>query len=756
MSVKALQDYTFVSRYARYIPEMKRRETWEEAIDRVAEMHLAKYADKGVEEEIRNAMDMVKQSRVLGSQRALQFGGEAMMKHNSRGYNCTVSYADRPRFFQETMYLLLCGCGVGFSVQRPHVSKLPGLVFGHEDFDSLDFKDHIEAKKFVIPDSIEGWSDAVGVLISSFMDGDVPFPEYQGKKVQFDFSQIRPKGSSFSHGIGKAPGPDGLRSTLQKIEWLLISLCDLDQKRLKPINVYDIVMHISDAVLSGGVRRSATICIFSADDLEMANAKTGNWFQENPQRGRSNNSALLLRGSTTREEFDKLIESTRTFGEPGFLWADDVDFLANPCVEIGFYAYDEFGNSGWHFCNLTEINGKKIKTEEDFYRACEASAILGTIQAGYTSFPYLGEVTERIVKREALLGCSITGVMDSPDILTDPKILRRGAKIILETNEEMAAKIGINPAARATCVKPAGTTSSILGTSSGIHPHHAKRYLRRVQANKVDPVLDHFKKTNPDAVEESVWSNNGTDDVITFCIEVPDGSKLKNQLSAIEMLEVVKTLKKNWVDYGRVEDRCVKPWLSHNVSNTISVKEDEWEAVATHIFRNRASYAGVSLLPISGDKDYPQAPFTTVYTPAEQVKMHGDAQPFASGIIELALQAFDGNLWEACDVLLGIKHLKQIPTFQSIEDVAFMREQHEKRAIQLAFITRARRFADKYFDSDYRKMTYCLKDVYSWKTWVDLNRTYKNVDYTTLIEDQDNTNHQEELACAGGACEIAL
>jgi ribonucleoside-diphosphate reductase alpha chain len=328
MSLKALQDYTFVSRYARYDEGKKRRETWNEAVNRVKEMHLRRYPQ--ITNEIEWAFEQVKNKKVLGSQRALQFGGKPIESKHSRLYNCTVSFCDRPRFFQECFWLLLCGCGTGFSVQRHHVDKLPKLFQGKRNF-TLDPTNSRPKKKFIIPDSIEGWADALGVLVSSYMPGG-DFPEYEGCKVVFDYTQIREEGSKLSACSGKAPGPAPLRKAIEKIRCIFESCLDEGCEKLKPIHCYDIVMHASDAVLSGGVRRSATICLFSPDDHEMATAKTGNWLHENPQRGRSNNSALLIRGKTTKEEFLGLMKSVREYGEPGFVWADSTELCVNPCL----------------------------------------------------------------------------------------------------------------------------------------------------------------------------------------------------------------------------------------------------------------------------------------------------------------------------------------------------------------------------------------------------------------------------------------
>jgi len=726
MSVTELQNYTFVSKYARWIPEKKRRETWKESVTRVREMMHEQYPE--VNGDIDWAYDLMYKKRVLGSQRALQFGGKPIFKHHARVYNCIASYIDRPRFFQECMYLLLCGCGVGFSVQKHHVDKLPKIVHKKEG-----------TKKFTIPDTIEGWSDAIGVLVSSYFEKCDMFSEYCGKNVSFDFSGIRPAGSYLSSSSGKAPGPEPLKKALGNIKKVLdkaIKEGEFSARKLRPIDVYDVVMHAADAVISGGVRRSATICLFSPDDGEMALAKTGNWFHDNPQRGRSNNSALLLRDSTTPEQFSELMQSVKEFGEPGFVWSDSTELIVNPCVEIGLYPVDEeTGKTGWQACNLSTINCAKVKTKEEFFESCRAASIIGTLQAGFTSLPYLGEVSERIFRREALLGVSMTGIMEQHELCLDPAVQKEGARVVKRTNKEFAEKIGINPAARTTCVKPEGTASCILGTSSGIHPHHAKRYIRRVQANKMEDIYQHFSKTNPRACDESVWSANDSDDVVSFCIEVPDGAKLKNKVSAIDLLGCVKLTQQNWVMTGRTDSLCVQDFLQHNVSNTINVKPEEWEDVEKFIFKNRRYFCGVSLLPVSGDKDYPQAPFTTVYLPSEMVSHYGDGAVFVSGLIEVALNLWEDNLWAACDSLLGLGV-------------------KVKGNGKKDWANRCQKFADKYMEGDIKKLSYCMKDVYNWKEWVDIKRSYSSVDYTLCLEEHDNTKLEQELACAGGSCEI--
>ena len=730
-ALNELQNYTFVSKYARWIESENRRETWREAVDRVKNMMHTQYDDKSVSEDIDWAYDLMFKKKVLGSQRALQFGGDPILKRHAKIYNCTSSYCDRLRFFQECFWLLLCGSGTGFSVQKHHVSKLPTL--------SHNKKDKRKGVKYKIEDSIEGWADSLGVLLSSYFNkpSESRFSEYKDQYIVFDYSNIREKGAQLSSGVGKAPGFEPLQNGLEKIRELLEACVERKQKKLRPIDAYDIIMHSSDAVLSGGVRRSASLALFSAGDEEMAKAKTGNWYVDNPQRARSNNSALLVRTETSYEQFQTLMESVKEFGEPGFIWSDSTEMTFNPCVEVGMWPVEEqSGKSGWQGCNLSTVNCSSVTDEEDFLERCKAAAIIGTLQAGFTNLDYLGDISKKIFDREALLGVSLTGIMEKHDLVLTEKVLKQGAKVAVDTNKKLSKKIGINQAARVTCLKPEGTSSSMLGTSSGIHPHHAKRYIRHVQANILEPPYQYFKSYNPHACEKSAWSANDTDEVVKFPIEVPDGSKLKNQLPAVAMLAIVKDTQKNWVQSGKNRSLCTQEYLSHNVSNTVTVRPDEWEDVTKYIYDNRKFFAGISLIPQSGDKDYPQAPFTTVYTSREIAKEYGEASLWCSGLIELGLNAFDNNLWAACDYM----------TLQQQTDA----DTEDKKL----FSVKMQRFAKKYFDSDIKRLTYCMKDVYNWKIYTDLFDSYSKVDYTQLLETEDNTTGIEEISCAGGACLI--
>jgi ribonucleoside-diphosphate reductase alpha chain len=568
---------------------------------------------------IKEAFEAVRKKEVLPSMRALQFAGPAIDAHEARIFNCSFTHINRMRAFSETLYLLLCGCGVGFSVQTHHVAQLPPLA-------ARGLDDEMEVLHHTIEDTIEGWSDALTELLRAYV---------KGFAIEFNYSSVRPRGRPLRTSGGKAPGHFPLKRALTAVESIL---SDASGRRLEPIEAYDIVMHMASAVLAGGVRRSATIALFSADDEKMMQAKTGDWFRNHPQRSASNNSAVLVRGRTSKEQFMKLFESQKEFGEPGFFFADNEEYGANPCVEIGLHPVfqvvsqadvetlaslgvheDDVGKPirigsrlhGFQMCNLTTINGAMVSTAEDFQRAAKNAAIVGTLQAAYTDIPYLGPVTQLINDREALLGVSICGIMDNPEVLLSPEVLQSGAATVRKTNGALAEKLGIQPAARTTCVKPEGTTSLLLGTGSGIHFRHSRRYFRRIQANRYDPVYKFFNEHNPHLCEPSAYGK--TDDVITFPVEAPPTAILKDEVGAVRFLEMVKTVQENWVIPG-TSHALYSPGLYHNVSNTVTVKADEWEAVATTIWENRSRFTGIALLQSMGDKAYVQAPMEAVTT----------------------------------------------------------------------------------------------------------------------------------------------
>lgn len=610
----AIVGFVHMNKYARYVPEIKRREVFSENIERVRKMHLEKYPQ--ITEKINWAFDRVLRGLVLPSMRSMQYAGSAIKQHNAKIYNCSASYCNRLKFFQETFYLLLCGVGVGYSVQEHHVEQLPALINNiNED----------NVVHHTIKDSIEGWADALGALLKSYT---------RGYLIEFNYSEVREKGSKLKTSGGKAPGHVPLKKALEKIRSILNGALG---RKLRPIECHDIICYASDAVMSGGNRESAMIAIFSIDDLEMMNCKTGDWWKTNPQRARANNSALVLRNNTNWNQFKKLFGRTKQFGEPGIIFADTDETLYNPCSEIGlrgiYIVADEDDAKrlaklydikvkpgdiyyGSQMCNLTEINGSLLKTYADFEEAVEAAAIIGTCQAGFTDFEYLGWVTQEITRREALLGVSITGMMDSPEVCFNPEFQRNAAKHAIKINSEIASKIGINSAARVTCVKPSGSTSIIFGgTAAGIHPRHARRFFRRVKANKMSAVYQYFKSINPHMIEPY----KDDSDYIVMCIESPEKAIVRDDLSAIQFLDKVKLTQQNWVMTGTAKPES-SPGICHNVSNTITVKDDEWDDVAKYLWTNRESFSGISMLPYVGDKIYRQPPFESVTSPEDEAK----------------------------------------------------------------------------------------------------------------------------------------
>lgn len=726
--------------YSKWIETEQRKETWEESIDRVMLMHREHpkfqeaFKNPRFNELFELSTRLYKEQVILGSNRALQFGGEPIMKHNSKMYNCLSSHCNRVDFFQECMYFLMSGCGVGYSVQTPHVDMLPTITERGKG-----------TKTFVIPDSIEGWSDAFGVLISSYFTGPVPFPEYQGFVVHFDYSLIRPKGSLISGGF-KAPGSKGLRLSIEKSEILLNKVLKEGESRLRPVHCYDIVCYMCDAVLSGGVRRSASICLFSLHDTEMMEAKNYSNFNLaagiNTQRARSNNSVILVRSETTLEQFNEIFQRIKDWGEPGFYFVDHIDQTTNPCVEVGMWPITVDGRYGWQGCNLVTCNGRLLTTKSKFLEACTAMSFLGTLQAAYTDFKYVSKETKEIFEREALLGVSITGWMNSPDVLLNEDNMRDGAKIVLDINEETAMMIGINPAARTTLTKPEGNTSVLLQTASGAHGEHDEDYFRLMQINKDSEMGKFLKETVPFMIEESVWSAGKTDYVIYIPVESKKGSIYKKDLKGVKQLEIVKKIQQVWVESGTRYDAMIKPFLRHNVSNTVEIGEGQWDEVQNYLFENKQFFSGVSFLSSFGDKDFKQAPFTSVLKSEKLLEKYGDAVIFASGLITDGLQAFDEDLWDAC-LAVNDRKFKLIGTRKEV----FLQED---------WLRRAKQFAKKYFKSDLQKMCYCLKDVHLFHKWSKINRELKPIDFSKVEFTPEYTEVDTigSASCVGGQCEM--
>jgi len=572
---KILSDITVHMKYAKFIPELNRRETWEELVTRNKEMHQKRYPD--LYNEIEENYRYVYKKKVLPSMRSLQFSGKPIEISPNRLYNCSYLPIDHTDSFSETMFLLLSGCGVGYSVQKHHIEKLPHVT---KPFD-------MRTRRFVIGDSIEGWSDAIKVLIKSYLGSK------RSSKVKFDYSDIRPKGARLVTSGGKAPGPQPLKECLLKIKGILDA--KEDSAKLTTLEVHDIVCHIADAVLAGGIRRAALISLFSAYDEEMISCKSGDWWETDPQRGRANNSAVLIRHKITKDFFMNLwkrIELSGS-GEPGIYFNHDKDWGTNPCCEIALRPFQ--------FCNLCEVNVSNVKDQEDYNARVKAAAFIGTLQAGYTEFHYLREIWQDTTERDALIGVSMTGIGSAAVLQMD---MKEGASIVKQENKRVSKLIGINKAARTTCVKPAGTTSLVLGTSSGIHAWHNDYYIRRLRVGKNEAIYNYLLQNHSELIEDEYFRPHDTA-VIEIPQSSPKGSILRTE-SAFDLMERVKLVANNWVKTGHSNGSN-----THNVSATISLKKDEWDKAGEWMWKNRDCYNGLSVLPYDGGT-YTQAPFEDI------------------------------------------------------------------------------------------------------------------------------------------------
>lgn len=567
-----LSNITIYNKYAKYNSILKRRESWEELVRRNMNMHIKRFPQLK-EEIIRVYETHVLTKKVLPSMRSLQFAGKPIELNPVRIYNCCALPIDDYRAFNEVMFLLLSGTGVGYSVQQSHIDKLPEVVGPNN-----------KSRRFVIGDSIEGWSDAVKILMKSYFFGK--------SKVQFDFSDIREKGTELITSGGKAPGPAPLEECLVKIKYILE---DAIGRQLKDIEVHDILCHIADAVLAGGIRRAAMISLFNADSSDMLSCKSGNWWELNPQRGRANNSAVLLRHKLTEESFRDILKKTElsNAGEPGIYLTNDKDWLTNPCCEIALRPFQ--------FCNLVEINASDIENQQDLNQRCNSAAFIATLQASYTNFHYLRPIWQRTTEKDALLGVSMTGIASGTLKNLD---LEEAVEHIKDINSLISESIGINEAARTTCVKPAGTTSLVLGTSSGIHAWHNDYYIRRIRLLKEDALYKYLAKNHPNLIEDEIYRPQDTA-VLQVPIKAPDGAALRTE-SPIDLLERIKYINEHWIKPGHLDGNN-----THNVSATISIEKDQWELVVDWMWNNRDVYNGISLLPYDGGT-YQQAPFEDI------------------------------------------------------------------------------------------------------------------------------------------------
>lgn len=578
-STQILSDIIHHMKYAKYLPEKQRRETYEETVDRNKKMHLNKYPE--LKEEIEEAYKYVYDKKVLPSMRSLQFAGKPIELNNSRLYNCSAIAIDHVKSFSELIFLLLSGTGVGISVQQHHVEKLPQLQ-GPLPLASNRHR----PRRFLINDSIEGWAEAIKVLIESYFLGKKP--------VFFDYRDIRPKGALLITAGGKAPGPQPLRDCIHNISKVLNTAIEERGRgtKLTTLEAHDIACYIADAVLAGGIRRAAIISLFSFGDEEMLHAKTGKWYEANPQRGRANNSVVLVRSKIRKKDFFNIWEIVKNSGsgEPGIFFTNDKDVLTNPCAEISL--------KSTQMCNLTEINGLNIEGQEDFNNRARVATFLGTLQAGYTDFHYLRESWQTVVEKDALLGVSITGIASGN--LSNLSLTEATEEVIKE-NKRVAKLIGINPSSRLTCIKPSGTSSLILGCSSGIHSWHNDHYIRRVRVGKNESIYTYLQIYHPKLIEDDFF-NPKDQAVISIPVKAPEGAITRKE-SVFDLLKRVKKYNEEWIEGGHI-----KGANRHNVSVTVSVKDDEWDDVGNWMWDNRKSYNGISVLPYL-DHTYPQAPF---------------------------------------------------------------------------------------------------------------------------------------------------
>jgi ribonucleoside-diphosphate reductase alpha chain len=567
-----LSEITTHLKYAKFVPDKNRRETWDELVTRNKEMHLKKFPQ--LAEEIEAAYQYVYDKKILPSMRSMQFAGKPIEINNARIFNCSYLPIDDFRAFSEIMFLLLSGCGVGYSVQSHHVEQLP------------EIRKPLKSKRYLVGDSIEGWADAVRMLTKAYFGQTSTAP-------LFDFRDIRAKGASLITVGGKAPGPEPLKIALIHMQAILDR--KNDGEKLTTVECHDIICHLADAVLSGGIRRAALIALFNLHDEDMLTCKFGNWWENNPQRGRANNSAVLLRNLIDKETFMGLwakIEASNS-GEPGFLFTNDKDAGTNPCAEINLKANQ--------FCNLCEINASDIETQEEYNARAKAAAFIGTLQASYTDFHYLRDVWRKTTEKEALLGIGMTGIASGAVFKLN---MKEAAKIAVEENARVAAILGINKAARVTTVKPSGTTSLVLGTSSGIHAWHDDFYLRRIRLGKNEALYTYLNMYHPEMLEDDFFKPT-LQSIVSVPQRAPEGSITRSE-SAMDMLERIKTINKNWIKPGHRKGANM-----HNVSATVTIKQDEWPAVGEWLYENKEYFTALSFLP-EDLGTYKQAPFETI------------------------------------------------------------------------------------------------------------------------------------------------
>lgn len=890
---KEVGDYVFYSKYARTVHGKK--ESWEDAVTRVMLMHhdtlypIAK--DKKLFTELFDfAFDSYRKKKVLGAQRALQYGGEQIKKHASRLYNCSSAYCNRVDFFKELMYLLLSGCGTGYSVQKIHVNQLP-IIRGVDKYNT---------EEFIIPDSIEGWSEAIDKLVKSYF--------YQLPKVEFNYSKIRPEGAFISGGF-RAPGAEPLKKAIQKIQDILDGV---QERNLTSFECHRIACIIADAVISGGVRRSAMISLFDVYDIEMLACKSsGDWFYKYPELCRANNSAVIL-PDTPKEKYEEVFKYVQNYGEPGIVFLKSQNFLVNPClpawaklltpnglkelkdINIGdeiwskegwtkvvnkwstgvkdvwkydidnesiyltpnhrvvqngvkievndaelidkclspleedyngrnywkiksksYYSTEEvfditvdnkshtfwYGGCdvsnccevgmfpqikidgeikyGWSFCNLTEINGAMVKNREDFMDACKAASILGTFQAYYTDFKVLSDASKMIADRDALIGVGITGMFTNKDFFFDPEIQRIGAEIVKHWNKVTADCLGIGEAARTTVIKPSGNSSQLLGTCSGISPFKFRKYIRNIQASVNEQAVREVKNINPEMVTDSFY-NPGKEYVVSFPVTIEDSSICMEDLTTYEFLEFIRLTQLNWIDRGTNFNHPSyqeNPELRMNVSNTVTVKNNEWGMVRDYLWEHKGDFCGVSFISETGDLDYPQAPYTSFLDEKELVEKYGSGAILSSGLIVDGLNLFK-TIWIATDTALGFRkellectneyitkyigeHITEgkfrtVINGVLVSDVNAVIDYLKNRTeARIDWVRRFNKFARNYFNNDKVLCSQCLKHVDIFHRWHKI-KNCKSVDWEEVDWEQSIQDAGSDIgtACSGGKCEL--
>lgn len=571
LNQRILSDIIIHMKYARYLPELQRRELWPEICARYGEMLIERYPHMA--DDILSNLELVVQKKVLPSMRAMQFAGPAIARNNSRIYNCAYLPVDDIRAFSEALFLLLGGTGVGFSVQLHHIESLPPIRKAEK------------LKRFLVADSLEGWADSVKVLLKGYFGESEYLPD-------FDYSDIRPKGARLVTAGGKAPGPEPLKICIAHLSAIL------DRKKngekLTSLECHDMMCHIANAVLAGGIRRSAMISLFSYEDEEMLTCKFGKWWELNEQRGRANNSVVLPRDTTTRDQFFSLWKKIQLSGsgEPGFYFTNNVDWGTNPCCEIALKPFQ--------FCNLCEVNVSDVEDQEDLNRRARVAAFFGTLQAGFTNFHYLREIWKTTTEYDALIGVGMTGIASGRVLDLD---LKEAAEEVKRTNLQVSARIGIQFAARCTTIKPSGTSSIVLGTSSGIHAWHGDYYLRRVRIGKNEALYHYLVQQHPELLEDDML--NSKQAIIRIPQKAPGGSILREE-HVMDLLNRIRRFNAEWVRNGNRNGAN-----ANNVSATVSIRDSDWQAVGEWMWENKASYNGLSVLPYDNGS-YSQAPFEDI------------------------------------------------------------------------------------------------------------------------------------------------